>query len=411
MKIAIVGAGFTGLAAAYKLSVKHDVTVFEKDDKVGGLAVGFKMPGWEWSLEKHYHHWFTNDYYILNIARELGLEKELLFPPSLTSIYYGHEIYPFNSPSQILNFSPLPLPDRVRLGIVSAFLKGLFKTWALNLERTTADAWLQKYYGKKTYEVVWKPLLYGKFGPFAKQVNMAWFWARIKKRTLKLGYIKGGYQFLAEKIAENIRKKGGKILLNTSFNPKESSGFDKVIMTAPSSIFTKIYPALPQGYKNKLNNIPHLHALNLLLITKERFLDKTYWLNINEEKFPFISVVEHTNFIDPKYYGGNHLIYVGNYLPDNHPYLKMTKEQLFQTYLPYLKKINPSFNFQFSIFNFQMFSAPNAQPVFGINYSKDKPSFQTPVPNVYLANLDMVYPWDRGTNYAIEMGYKVAEFI
>ena len=73
MKIAVVGAGFTGLSAALYLSkFGHSVTVFEKDSYAGGLAMGFAQPEWNWTLEKHYHHWFTNDKYSFNLAKEVG---------------------------------------------------------------------------------------------------------------------------------------------------------------------------------------------------------------------------------------------------------------------------------------------------------------------------------------------------
>ena len=50
MKIAVIGAGFGGLAAAYDLNkAGHDVTIYESADHAGGLASGFKEPDWDWS--------------------------------------------------------------------------------------------------------------------------------------------------------------------------------------------------------------------------------------------------------------------------------------------------------------------------------------------------------------------------
>lgn len=409
--IAIVGGGFTGLAAALSLSQNHKVTLFEATAELGGLASAVKLPGCDWHIEKHYHHWFKNDYSALNLIKELGLESKLLFPKTLTSLFYNGKIYPFNSPSQILAFNPLSKVNRFRLGLVTLYLKLLPKNLALDLEKYKACDWIKKYYGEKVYETVWKPLLVGKFGQFADTVNMAWFWARIKKRTMLLGYLEGGYQTLIDAMAKKIRKNGGKILLNTPFNPAKTPSFDKVIITTPSPIFLKLFPDLPEDYKKRLTSIPHLTALNLLLVTREKILKDEYWLNINDRKFPFIAVIQQTNLVDAKHYSGKHLTWVGNYLPSDHPYLKMSKEELFKLYLPYIKKINPSFNLQPITYNLQLFTGPFAQPVFPVNYSYIKPDFKTPIPNVYLANMDMVYPWDRGTNYAIELGEKVANLI
>lgn len=427
LKIAIIGAGFTGLTAALRLSKHHQVTVFEKEKFSGGLSATFKLPSWTWPVEQHYHHWFTNDVSFTGLLKELQLSDLIIRSKTQTAIYYHGRIYPFNTPGQVLSFSPIGFFQRLRTGLASLYLKLLPKNIGLSLEKETAYRSVEKYFGGEAFRVIWQPLLDGKFGRFGKLVNMAWFWARIKKRTMKLVYMSGGYQTLLDGLVKNISNNGARVLFNTSFNPAKYSEFDKIIFTAPSGEFIRLYPRLPKSYKKQLSSIPHLTALTLLLITNEKILPETYWLNINDRKFPFISVIQQTNMIDKKYYGNNHITYVGNYLPDDHPYLKMSKEQLFKLYLPYLKKINP--NLQLippqrgpaiwrrdpanggATFRLQLFNNPFAQPVFSVNYSKIKPDFATPIPNVYLANMDMVYPWDRGTNYAIELGEQVANLV
>jgi len=416
MKIAIIGAGFTGLASAYFLAYKnHQVTIFEKEKEAGGLSASFSFPGWSSPLEMHYHHWFTNDSYILDLIKRLGLGNSLIFPTSLTSVYFQGKIYPLNSPFHVLTFSPVSIVDRLRLGLVLLYLKLLPAREALKLEKYTAENWLLRYFGKNVYTILWQPLLLGKFGSLASKVNMSWFWARIKKRTSRLGYLIGGYHRLTDRLIEEIKQHQGKVFFGTPWKAHFLKNYDKVIFTAPTAEFINAFPQLPQAYKKKLSSIPHLHALTLVTLGKEKLLPDTYWLNINDADFPFVGVVQHTNMIDSKYYDGSEIAYIANYLPDNHPYLKMSKEELFKVYLPYLTKINPRFNSQFSIHqladNSQLFLGPFAQPVFPLNYSKIKPDFVTPIPNVYLANMDMVYPWDRGTNYAVELGYKVAQII
>lgn len=419
MNIAIVGAGFTGLAAAYSLVSEHNITIFEKEPRIGGLAGTYKQPDWEWPVEQHYHHWFTNDTYALSLIRELGMEQDLLVPKTITAWWVHDSIQPFNSPGDVLRFPYLSPIDRLRTGVVTAALKALPPSLAIHLEQTTAVRWIRRYYGESGYRIIWEPLLRGKFGQYADTVNMAWFWARVYKRTPRLAYLSGGYHRLMDAVAQRIEEQGGIIRLSHPFDPKDAKKFDRIIVTTPSPIFLNIFPSLPTTYRKRLTAIPHLHALNLLLITKEPVLRDAYWLSISDPTFPFLAVVQQTHLVDKKYYGGNHLTYIANYLPKDHPYLKMTKEQLFKVFLPYLKKINPSFNLsssakatadkQLTTHNSQLFFGPFAQPVFGVNYSKVKPDFVTPIKNVYLANMDMVYPWDRGTNYAIELGYRVAQ--
>jgi protoporphyrinogen oxidase len=424
MHIAILGAGFSGLSAAYRLLKKgHQITIFEKESSPGGLAIGFKNPKWDWTLEKAYHHFFTNDYSILNLARELN-HKVITVKPSTDILVYGRRV-PLDTPLSLITFPALSFIDRLRLGSMLLYLKlcGNQK----NFTTTPALGWIRKTMGENVSKLIWEPLLEGKFGKYKNQIALSWFWARIKKRTPSLAYPQGGFQAFADNISYEIKKMGGKIYLNTevielrninkniALKLKTKNGsptksrFDKVIVTLPSPIFTKIAPDLPYDYSKRINSIPHLHAQVLILILKEPFMDRTYWLNITDRKFPFLVLAEHTNFMSPSHYGNQHILYIGNYLPGNHPYLKMNDVELLRKFMPFLEKINP--NLKSIIINHHSFIGPFAQPVVTTDYYKKIPEFKTPLKNIYLANLDMVYPWDRGTNYAVELGEKAAEIV
>ncbi|MDP3988199.1 MAG: FAD-dependent oxidoreductase [Candidatus Levybacteria bacterium] len=427
MKIAIVGAGFTGLSCAYELSKKgFEVTVFEREKSPGGLASGFKIGNWQWPLEKHYHHFFTSDSFGLNLAKELNISIKF-FRPKTKSLIDG-KIYPLDSPLDVALFNKLSIPQRMRMALVLAYLK-LTPFWK-SMEKVTAVSMLPKLMGEKPYKLIWEPLLKGKFGKYKNEIALSWFWARIKKRSQRLGYPLDGYQTFADKIKDNIEKLGGLFYFETQVKEiiKENGKiklicggsdhqakektflFDAVIATVGSLYFTNMVKNLPKDYVGKLNSLQALSSLTLVLVLKTSFLnDGTYWLNICGKDFPFLSVVEHTNFIDKKHYDNEHLVYVGNYLPADHPFMKMNTAELLKIYKPWLRKINPYF--QLSILNSQLFKAPFAQPVIPLNYSKSIPSFKTPIKNIYLANMQQVYPWDRGANYAIELGQKAAKTI
>ncbi len=408
MRIAILGAGFTGLSAAYHLLKKgHEVIIFEKENAVGGLAVGFGMLGWKWTIEKGYHHWFTNDDSILKLAAEIH-HKVITTKPSTDVLIDGQRI-PLDTPLSLLTFSPLPFIDRLRMGLVLGYLK--LSGDQEKFKSTTALSWIKKWMGRKATNLIWEPLLNGKFDEFKDKIALSWFWARIKKRTSSLVYPEGGFQKFADNLSQKIKKLGGEIHLNSTISNISSLKikFNKIIVTLPSPIFTKLTPDLPAEYSKKINSIQHLHAQVLILVLKKPFMDKTYWLNITDKSFPFLVLAEHTNFMDKKYYGNQHILYIGNYLPPNHPYLKMDTKQLLKIFDPYLKKINPIYHL--SLITYHLFIGPFAQPVVTVDYPKLKPDFKTPLKNIYLANLDMVYPWDRGTNYAVELGEKVAKIV
>ncbi|MBI3576590.1 FAD-dependent oxidoreductase [Candidatus Gottesmanbacteria bacterium] len=400
MKIAIIGGGVTGLTAGYELTKRgHNVTIFEKEKTLGGLAAGFKQPHWEWYLEGGYHHLFTNDDAIIGLIEELGLGDKLIIRRPTTASYWQGNIYPLDSASSLLRFPGLSVFDRFRTGALLAGLK-LNPFWQ-PLEYVTAYRLFRLLGGKKSWDILWEPLMAGKFGELSQTIAASWFWARIKKRTAQLAYIAGGFHTLVTALEQSIKNYGGTIHTNTTISDirQENFQFDKVLLTVPTPIAAKLVPGL-------VLNIPHLHAQTLILETKEPILNDVYWLNITDRSFPFLAVVAHTNFMDKKYYGGHHITYFGNYLPTGHPYLSMTKEQLLKKFDLFIKKLNPTYHL--SRITCHLFNGPFAQPVHQLHYSHIAPKLETPIPNVYLANLDSIYPWDRGTNYAVELGKRAA---
>lgn len=424
MKIGIIGAGFTGLSAAYSLIKQgHSVVIFEKDTRPGGLAIGHQEVGWEWTLEYHYHHWFTNDNHILRLAKEIN--HRVLTKTPETNWYVNGKIYQFVSLKAALTFPLLTPLERFRhlaaLGLIR------FNPIWKPLEKINATTFLPKYLGKKAYSMLWEPLLHNKFGNYAGDISLAWFWARIVKRTQALVYPEGGFLSFAEHLVENLRKKGADVIFdNETIRIEEKKTkihvsvkhdntitvhrFDKVIVTVPSFLFLKLTPQLPDSYKNSLHKLKGIGATNLILrLKKPFFTNNTYWLSIADKTSPVMAIVEHTNFMDKKHYNNEHLVYVGNYLSPDDPNFKKGKEELLKYYDPFLKRINK--DYKSSIIDYNVFKAPFAQPIIPTNYSKLIPPFATPLENVFLANMEQVYPWDRGTNYAVELGEKIASFI
>ena len=423
--IAVIGAGAGGLAAAYDLvQAGHQVTVFEQESRPGGLAAGFKEPEWDWELEKFYHHWFQSDHAILSLIDELGLSNKVEFHQPTTVMYYNGDFYPFDTPIAALKFPGLSFLGKMRFGFVTVFLRYLAK-WE-PLEKYTAHEWMKKYYGEKVYSTMLEPMLVGKFSSFYKEVNMAWFWARFKARTPKLGTFNGGFQAFLDKFAEILSQKGVRFSFDTGIRgiqPLENGQielslengkaiFDQVLATVPPFLLAKLTPSLDEAYKQKLTSLKNIGAVVLILSIKKPLSKKGYyWFNLPKSSgFPFLALVEHTNFLAPEHYNGEHLIYCGDYLENSHEYFSLSKEEMVARFLPSLKRINPDFETDW-LQKSWLFRAPYAQPVPGVNHSEKIPAIQTPISNLFFASMSQVYPWDRGTNYAVELGRKAARMM
>jgi protoporphyrinogen oxidase len=425
MKVAVIGAGPAGLAAAYDLSgAGHSVEVYEAAAQVGGLAAGFKAPSWSWTLEKFYHHWFASDKSILGLIEELGWSEDVVFKRPYTVIFNEDHFEPFDSPTSVLKFlarhySPI---DAIRFGLVGAYLK-LTPRWQ-PLERVTADAWMRRWCGDRVYEAIWKPLLVGKFGEENLDVvNMAWLWARLHSRTTKLGTFRGGFQAFLDRFACVVEGRGANLNLKTPVRKVTTNDgrldletddgaetFDAVIATASPAQMTRLVPELNGGYAARLSSLKSMGAV-VLVLSLDRQLSPFYWHNLPKEAgFPFLALVEHTNFIDPENYGGNHVIYCGDYLDPGHEYFRLTKEELVERFLPALKRCNPEFEPGW-LKDSWLWRTDYAQPVPPINHSRNIPDIRTPVPGLYFASMSQVYPWDRGTNYAVELGRRVARMV
>ncbi len=427
-QIAILGAGFGGLSAAYDLVRQgNQVTIYEASDHVGGLAAGFKEPQWDWSVEQYYHHWFASDKYMLGLINELGWSDKVLFPRPYTVMYYQGRFYPFDSILKAILFPGLGWGvNKIRFGLVGLFLR-LTNNWQA-LEKFTVDAWMRQWAGDRVYELMWEPLMIGKFGErYAKQVNMAWMWARLKARTTRLGTFQGGFQAFADQFALALRKLGVVLNLNTTIIQIISSPgrngielltlegkmhYDQVLVTTSPNLLARLAPTLPPEYLMGLLELKSMGAVVMTLSLKHQLSEQGYyWYNLPKSAgFPFLALVEHTNFLSPQHFGGDHIVYCGDYLEPDHEYFKLSQEELLQRFLPALSGFNSKFEPGW-VNKAWLYRTAYAQPVPLLNHSRNIPTIQTPIPGLYFASMSQVYPWDRGTNFAVEIGRRAARLM
>jgi protoporphyrinogen oxidase len=423
-KIAIIGAGFGGMAAAYDLRRSgHAVTIFEAGDKPGGLASGFKEPHWDWTVERFYHHWFATDRHMLGLIGELGWSDQVIFPRPYTVMYYQGKFYPFDSIPAAILFPGLGWGlNKLRFGLVGLYLR-LTNNWRA-LEKYTVDEWMRKWAGDEVYSLMWEPLMIGKFGErYAKKVNMAWMWARLKARTTRLGTFKGGFQAFADQFYARLLEMGVEIQLNTPvscISPHSEGGltleiatsarhFDQCLVTTSPALLARLAPDLPPDYLQGLLNLKSMGAVVMVLALKHQLSEQGYyWYNLPKSAgFPFLALVEHTNYVPAEHFGGDHIVYIGDYLETNHEYFSLSQDELLQRFLPVLPHFNPQFSPDW-VRKTWLYRTSYAQPVPEVNHSQNIPAIQTPISGLYFASMSQVYPWDRGTNFAVEIGRRAA---
>ncbi len=432
-RVAIIGGGFTGLAAAYDLAKQgHKVTVLERATDLGGLAAGFQIQGT--SIEKAYHHLFKTDEDILSLCEELGLKDRMIWHQTSMAIYSDGQLSPFTTPLDLLRFKPLSFVNRLRTGFVLLYLQKT-NNWK-KFTTVPALAWMRKWAGEQSTKIVWEPLLKGKFSTYYDRISMAWLWGRIHTRgnsketgSVKetLGYIDGGFIVIVNAIQQYLLDHGAKIHTNilvqniTTRDTKPhvtyvlgeevvDQEFDAVIATTPSSVFASlIKETATDEYVKLLTSVDYLGAV-CLVFSSDQSLSKYYWHSISDPSFPFLVFVQHTRYIDTSHYGGKEVYYLGSYIPNDHSYFSMDETALKQLWFTNLKKIFPDFD-ESRIADAHLFRFKNAQHIVDTAYEQKIPDYKTPVAGVYLANFSQIFPDDRGTNFAVREGRKVAKLV
>ena len=428
-EVIIVGAGYTGLSAAFDLcKAGCKVTIYEADSDIGGLAGTFELtPGVR--VEKFYHHWFTSDVDVLGLIDELGLSHLKQYRSSNTGLYYTNSVFRLASPLDLLKFSPLPLLDRLRTGFMALYARRV-ESWR-ELEDISAKDWLVKYGGQKAYDSIWNPLMQGKFGVEADNVSAVWIWNKLKLRGSSrdkkggesLVYFGGGFGALTDGIKSALENMGVKIHLQTpvesivvedgrAVGVQTAQGMhkaDTVLSTIPLPQFINVTPQLPKTFREQCEQIRFL-GNSCLVLRLSRSLSSTYWLNVADPSFPFVGIIEHTNLDSKENYNGDHIVYLSKYLPTSEELFSFTPDEMLDYCVPFIQKIFPEFDRSW-ILSHHVWKAHYSQPVITKQYSTSIPKLKTPVENLWLCTMAQIYPEDRGTNYAVRYGRKVAREI
>lgn len=419
MTTVIIGGGLAGLAAAYRLAGKDEIILIEKEPELGGMASSYKID--KYHIEKYYHHIFQSDKELISLIEELGLANRLEWLKGTTGYYFDGKIYPMNTPIEIL--AALPLMDVIRLTWL--VLKAKTIKDRTPFDNITAKEWIIDTAGESVYNNFFLPLLSSKFGDNKEKVSAAWLLGRVQIRSNRgtkgerLGYMRGGFELLLEKMVENIRNRGG-IIKQGNVSHIEMSGnsikgvvvdgklieCDRVISTVAPHVLEKIMDTKLLGINM---DISYQGTACALFGLTEKIMDDIYWLNIKED-VPFGAVIEHTNFIPESDYG-ERLMYVTTYFQDQESVLwKSNDEEVIELYMKGLEKLFPGFRKKMKWWRLRR--DIDTAPVYEVGYGKKILPFETRIKGLFLAGMfsDSNYP-ERSMNGSILAGYKCSEAV
>ena len=432
--VCVIGGGVTGLTTAYRLvQAGFSVTVVEQNPEAGGMLSSFHTGGSR--LEHIYHHIFTSDTHVRSLADELGLGDQIDWFHPRDALFSGRRLYPFTGPLDLLRFRAIPFIDRLRTGLL-VLRAGRMRNFAA-LEGQTAADWLRRQGGQRAYETLWNPLLRAKFDTDAEEVSAVWIWNKFKLRggsrkggkgRETLGYMRGSFGRMIDRLVEEIVAGGGSVLTRTTaldISRRENGGYavtciledcsartlpcDAVVACIAGRPFSNIAGALrlPQDYLDKVTSITHKANLCVVMRLKTSLTDY-YWTTICDT-LPFVVMVEHTNLTGIGTYQGA-VVYLSRYLGITDPLWTCTDDDIYRLFCGELARVLPSFSSS-QVVEWRVRRTRYAQPVVLRDYGQRVAGIDTPEPGVKLAGMAQIYPQDRGVNYAIALADRAASAV
>ncbi|HEX4947600.1 MAG TPA: NAD(P)/FAD-dependent oxidoreductase [Blastocatellia bacterium] len=419
---AVVGGGMLGMTLAHRLAqVGKQVTLYESAPQFGGLASAWQVGDITW--DRHYHVTLLSDTHLRSLLKELGLENELRWVETKTGFYTDGKLYSMSNSVEFLQFPPLHLLDKFRLG-ATIFYASRIQDWK-SLERIPVGDWLRKLSGQRTFEKIWLPLLRAKLGDNYQQTSAAFIWTTIarmyaaRRTGLKkemFGYVSGGYARVLARFAEKLEAENVILKLNSTVNQATTTvrntvqlecndgrktEHDHVVFTVPSSIAANMIPQLSAAETQKLNGIQYQGIVCASVLLKQP-LAQFYVTNITETWVPFTAVIEMTALVDPAELGGHSLVYLPKYFAAGDPILKQSDEEIETNFIAALLRMYPHLK-RDDILAFKISRVRNVFPLPTLRYSENVPAMETSLPGVYIVNSSHILNGTLNVNEGIKL--------
>lgn len=430
MKVGIIGGGIMGVSLGYFLTQKGvEVEIFEASPMLGGLAGPIFLDDGT-QIDRFYHAILSSDSHLRSLCAELGIDDQLRFKGTKMGFFFDGRIHSMNNVVELLRFPPLGWMDRIRLGITVLYAQ-LIRDWR-KLEGIGVEKWLVRLSGRHAYESIWLPMLIAKFDGGFDQIPATYIWARLVRmkstrsganQKEEAGHLVGGYITLIRSMVKRIEDAGGKIHLQTPVSEimvadGQMQGvlvadhvhrFDKVVSTLQPPIFRRMIPNASAEYQDFLAHTQYLGIICPILIL-DRPLSEYWTLNLTDDRIPFTGVIETTSYIEPRFVGGHHLVYLPKYTAPGSPLQKTTDAEIKDIWIRYLELMFPQFDRSW-IRYFLVHRERYVEPLHSLNETHFIPSVKTPVKNLYLATTAQIYPALTNGESVTRKAREVAESI
>jgi len=406
MRIGIIGAGISGLAAAWELrKAGHEAVIFERGAKAGGLISTFDFDGV--TIERYYHFLCRNDTGYFDLCRELGLDDRIRWQTTRTGFFYNGREWPFTTALHLLQFSPLSFRDRMRFGLFALEAR-LRQEW-VQLDEIRAKPWLIDRVGRKAYDIIWHPLLAFKFGEVHETISAAWVWHRVHRVAKSkgvMGYLEGGSGYLLDRFVERLRVEGvevregcgvKRIVGNDRVEGLELENgdvfhCDHVISTVPLPIVGGLIEQTWPEYGHGLESVGYIGVV-CAVFKLRRPVTANFWLNIHDPRIATNGIIEYTN-LHPVLPGGESIAYVPYYVATDTPLYQMADEAIFRRSWDYIRMVNEGLGDD-DLLGWRVFRAPYAQAVCPVHFLDTRPPAEGVVDGLHLLDSTYIYPEDR----------------
>lgn len=445
-KVVVLGAGPTGLTAAAEILPKgYEVTLLEANSFVGGLSGSVLMDG-KYFLDFGPHLFYTENLEALEYTRQLMgkdfIEKDRKVLLYFLEKYISYPLSPKNLPELGFNTTVKGL---------SSYFFTQFKKVFRKPDESTFEGWAKSNFGNYMYEIFFGPYTEQFWGEKCSNLSSMWadkrvanitFWKAVKailsstkgkentklaslieRDTLPVYYPRKGYGMISERLAERVKKRGGKILLNSrvekvekqkkgykvsylSSNKKKTINADKIVSTIPMNVFALTFsPSLPEKITEAAKKLKSRGIVVLYLITEKQDILKNcqyiYYLGRGYHR-----ISEMNKFSPETSPEGENMLCVEWCANKGDKLWKKTDSELLEMALPFLEKDEVIKRNE--IKKYFVLKAPSVYPIFYLDYHEN---FKTVLDYLEKELSGIVFKGRQGTFEYIDTDHAILQGI